>query len=129
LIHVSGSALRTRQGRARAAFVSAGELLERGLQLGVNTVSFARVGAFALAHAGLCVAVVELEQAAGKVGGVIVFVLGNALVLVLEGLVVGIQTTRLVLFEFFARFLRAEGRAFVPLVPPASDEAMTGAHK
>ncbi|MNC91552.1 V-type ATP synthase subunit I [compost metagenome] len=55
--------------------------------------------------------------------------LGNALVLALEGLVVGIQTTRLVLFEFFARFLRAEGRAFVPLVPPASDEAMTGAHK
>lgn len=128
-IHVLGPALVARQRRVKAAFVAAGELIERALQLGVNTVSFARVGAFALAHAGLCVALVELEHAAGRAGGVVVFLLGNAIVLLLEGLVVGIQTTRLVLFEFFARFLRAEGRAFIPLVPPASDEAMTGAHK
>jgi V/A-type H+-transporting ATPase subunit I len=45
-------------------------------------------------------------------------VLGNLLVIALEGLVVSIQTTRLVLFEFFVRFLRAEGRVFQPLTAP-----------
>jgi V/A-type H+-transporting ATPase subunit I len=48
----------------------------------------------------------------------LVFVIGNVFVLALEGLVVGIQATRLVLFEFFIRFLHAEGRAFRPLLPP-----------
>jgi len=45
---------------------------------------------------------------------------GNLIVLVLEGLVVSIQTTRLILFEFFIRFLTAEGRPFRPLAAPAS---------
>jgi V/A-type H+-transporting ATPase subunit I len=129
LVHALVAFLRAPDGRMRSLFSALGELVERGVQLGVNTVSFARVGAFALAHAGLSIAVMELGEAAGPYAGIVVLVLGNALVLVLEGLVVGIQTTRLVLFEFFVRFLRAEGRPFVPLAPPASDEAMTGAHK
>ena len=48
----------------------------------------------------------------------LVLVIGNVVVLVLEGLVVSIQTTRLVLFEFFTRFFRAEGREFRPLPAP-----------
>jgi len=44
--------------------------------------------------------------------------LGNIIVIVLEGLVVSIQTTRLILFEFFIRFLQASGRVFKPLVGP-----------
>ena len=48
----------------------------------------------------------------------LVLVFGNALIIALEGLVAGIQTTRLVLFEFFVRFLRAEGRPFRPILPP-----------
>ena len=43
---------------------------------------------------------------------------GNVLVIGLEGTVVSIQTTRLMLFEFFIRFLAAGGRAFKPLPPP-----------
>jgi V/A-type H+-transporting ATPase subunit I len=31
---------------------------------------------------------------------------------------VSIQTTRLILFEFFIRFLTARGRPFEPLPPP-----------
>ena len=38
----------------------------------------------------------------------------------LEALVVSIQATRLVLFEFFARFLTGAGRPFPPLAPPPS---------
>jgi len=51
-----------------------------------------------------------------------VLLLGNAFIVLLEGLVVGIQTTRLILFEFFIRFLTARGRPFEPLpspVPPS----------
>ena len=86
-------------GRGLAQFV------EQALQLLVNTVSFARVGAFALAHAGLSAAVTGVADAAGGAAYWVVLVVGNVLILVLEGLVVGIQTTRLLLFEFFVRFL------------------------
>jgi V/A-type H+-transporting ATPase subunit I len=105
-------------GRCAAFAAGLAQFVEQALQLAVNTVSFARVGAFALAHAGLSVAVVALAEASGGVGYWIVLALGNALILALEGLVVGIQTTRLLLFEFFVRFLRGTGRAFKPLPPP-----------
>ena len=89
------------------------------MQILINTLSFARVGAFALAHAGLASAVVALARAGDSaLVGVIVLVLGNVLILVVEGLVVSIQTTRLVLFEFFTRFFRPEGREFRPLAAP-----------
>ncbi len=104
-------------GRAVAAGRAAGEGLERLFQVCVNTVSFVRVGAFALAHAGLCAAIVGLAEIAGPVYWP-VLVLGNAGVVALEGLVVSTQTTRLVLFEFFSRFLTASGRRFEPLAPP-----------
>jgi len=106
--------------RLNAFFSTLGELVERTIQLLVNTLSFARVGAFALAHAGLSAAVVALmESSENAVLQALVLVLGNVLILALETLVVAIQTTRLVLFEFFTKFLVAEGRPFRPLpVPP-----------
>jgi V/A-type H+-transporting ATPase subunit I len=48
----------------------------------------------------------------------VVLIAGNALIIALEGLIVSIQTTRLVLFEFFIRFFVAKGRDFRPLAPP-----------
>ncbi len=101
------------------------ELAETLLQLVVNTVSFVRVGAFALAHAGLAAAVVGVAEATGSAtGALLVLVLGNALIIGLEGLIVGIQTTRLVLFEFFIRFLHAGGRPFRPLAVPDSSATL-----
>lgn len=94
------------------------KLLESVAQLALNTLSFARVGAFALAHAGLSSAVIGLtEQIDTLVLKIFVLLVGNVFVVVLEGLVVFVQTTRLVLFEFFIRFLRAEGRVFRPFRP------------
>ncbi len=105
----------------RGMLTAVGKLVEDVLRLLVNTVSFARVGAFALAHAGLSSAIVTLADAADVwwLAG-LVLLLGNLLVILLEALVVSVQTTRLVLFEFFMRFLRAEGRPFRPLRPPSA---------
>ena len=50
----------------------------------------------------------------------LVLAAGNVLIIGIEGLVVGIQTTRLVLFEFFIRFLQGSGRAFHPLAAGAT---------
>ena len=97
----------------------AGHLLESTFQLAVNTISFARVGAFALAHAGVSLAIVTIADISlNAATRILIMVIGNVFVIGLEGLVVFIQTTRLVLFEFFIRFLRGEGRVFRPLMPP-----------
>jgi V/A-type H+-transporting ATPase subunit I len=119
LLYCAGHA--ARQRRALAAAAALGELVERLMQLLINTLSFARVGAFALAHAGLSSAILALMHAAGHpLAAGMVLVIGNVVVMLLEGLVVSIQTTRLVLFEFFTRFLQAQGRVFRPLPPPPS---------
>jgi V/A-type H+-transporting ATPase subunit I len=115
---LAGSALTAHGDRLGALGHAAGESVERLLQLGVNTISFVRVGAFALAHAGLSTAVVGIAEASGAAYWP-VLVIGNAAIIALEGLVVGIQTTRLILFEFFLRFLSAQGRPFEPLAPPS----------
>jgi V/A-type H+-transporting ATPase subunit I len=61
-----------------------------------------------------------LADAAGNLAGyVLILILGNAIIIVIEALVVSIQTTRLVLFEFFTRFLATRGREFRPLRPPS----------
>ena len=115
---IVGAAVLTPKGRLSAMIEAAAEFVEQSLRLLVNTVSFARIGAFALAHAGLSVAIIEMAQASGRVGYWIVLAVGNVLVIVLEGVVVSIQTTRLLLFEFFIRFLTGSGREFKPLPPP-----------
>lgn len=116
--YVAGAARTAEHGATGAALAGIAQFVEHLLQLVVNTVSFARVGAFALAHAGLSAAVVALADAAGGAGYWVVLVIGNLLIVALEGLVVGIQTTRLVMFEFFVRFMKGTGRAFRPLPPP-----------
>jgi V/A-type H+-transporting ATPase subunit I len=122
LWYVAGSLLNQPGERWLRLFAALGKLVEQLLQLLMNTLSFVRVGAFALAHAGLSLAFNALAAAADAVlVGVLLLVLGNALVIVLEGLVVTVQTTRLILFEFFIRFLRGSGRVFQPLAAPRFD--------
>lgn len=114
-----GLAWEFRRSKGMAFARAAADLIEGLMRLVVNTLSFVRVGAFALAHAGLSLAVVSLADGTGNlVISLIVMVIGNALIIAIEGLVASIQTTRLVLFEFFNRFLKAEGREFQPLAPP-----------
>jgi V/A-type H+-transporting ATPase subunit I len=116
--YIVGAAALAEKGRMAALATAGAEFVEETLRLLVNTVSFARIGAFALAHAGLAVAVLEMAHASGRIGYWIVLVVGNVLMIALEGVVVSIQTTRLLLFEFFIRFLSGGGREFKPLPPP-----------
>jgi V/A-type H+-transporting ATPase subunit I len=95
-----------------------GRLARSTLELSLNTLSFARIGAFAIAHTALTHTVTDLATAVdGQANTIAVFLIGHALIISLEGLVVFVQTTRLILFEFFTRFLHANGRIFRPLRP------------
>lgn len=96
-------------------------VVESLFQLAVNTLSFARVGAFALAHAGLGATLAALATAVDSSWTALaIYLVGNLVIVALEGTIVAIQTTRLVLFEFFVRFLEGRGRPFRPLRPPAA---------
>lgn len=93
-----------------------GHLLESLFRLLMNSISFVRVGAFALAHSGTSHAVTIIsEMIDDRIMFIIFLVLGHVFIIVLEGLIVFVQTSRLVLFEFFIRFLKAEGRVFKPM--------------
>lgn len=118
--YLAGHLLQSPDKAIRALLKALGSLLESLFQLVVNTISFVRVGAFALAHGGLSLAFISLAQnTEGVVAGFLIQLAGNLLVIMLEGLVVTIQTTRLILFEFFIRFLHCTGRMFRPLAAPA----------
>lgn len=82
-----------------------------------NTMSFARVGAFALSHAGLCFTIYEFEKMAQSLPGrtlwsILILVVGHLFVVALEGFIVFIQIIRLEYYEFFGKFFRADGKAF-----------------
>jgi V/A-type H+-transporting ATPase subunit I len=86
-----------------------------------NTVSFLRVGAFALSHAVLSYIVFrfteELARAGNPLGSasaLLVLVFGNLVIIVLEGMIVAIQVVRLQYYEFFSKFFTETGVEFSP---------------
>lgn len=88
-----------------------------------NSVSFLRVGAFALAHAVLgyiIFSMTALVQSSGTmfgiVGAILVSIVGNLIVIVLEGMIVAIQVVRLQYYEFFSKFFAEAGKEFEPFV-------------
>jgi V/A-type H+-transporting ATPase subunit I len=96
------------------------EVLETVLGFLANTFSFLRVAAFGLAHVGLFMAVFALADQVrqvplGPLWVALVHVAGNAVILVLEGLVVSIQAVRLEFYEIFSKFFRGTGVTYRPL--------------
>jgi len=91
------------------------ELFDTVLSFLSNTISFIRLSAFALNHAGLFMAVLILAEMAGGLGGIVGIIVGNILIIGLEGLIVGIQALRLEYYELFSRFFTGEGRPYKPL--------------
>ena len=91
------------------------EMFEVLLSYFSNTLSFVRIGGFAVSHASMMGVVMMLAGAEnGGMGNLIVVILGNLFVCGLEGLIVGIQVMRLEYYEMFSRFYRGGGREFKP---------------
>lgn len=91
------------------------EMFEVLLSYVTNTMSFLRVGAFVLVHAGMMEVVFVMAGMFGPVGSTITIILGNVLVMALEALLVGIQVLRLEYYEMFSRFYIGDGRKYEPV--------------
>lgn len=90
------------------------ELFEVLLSYFSNTLSFVRVGAFAVSHASMMGVVLMLSGAETGTISWPAVVFGNLFVCAMEGLIVGIQVLRLEYYELFSRFYRGDGRPFQP---------------
>ena len=104
-----------RAGLGERLLVTAIETLETGINLFANTLSFMRVAAFSLNHVALALAIFTLANGLGTAGHGLTLVLGNIVIVVLEGGIVAIQALRLMSYEGFSRFFSGDGREFVPL--------------
>jgi V/A-type H+-transporting ATPase subunit I len=107
--------LETGASLGERALVTVIETLETGINLFANTLSFMRVGAFSLNHVALALAVFTLASGLGTAGHWFTIVLGNIVIIVLEGGIVAIQALRLMYYEGFSRFFSGDGNEFVPL--------------
>ncbi|MGB8451105.1 MAG: V-type ATPase 116kDa subunit family protein [Anaerocolumna sp.] len=90
------------------------ELFEILLSYVTNSISFLRVGAFALSHGAMMGVVMLLADAESSNPNILILVLGNAFVAGMEGLIVGIQVLRLEYYEMFSRFYKGTGKVFKP---------------
>jgi V/A-type H+-transporting ATPase subunit I len=95
------------------------ELFETLLGFLSNSLSFVRMGAFAVAHAGLSSVFMLLAEMVGPTKGFtywLVIVFGNIFIIGFEGMIVSIQTLRLQYYEFFSKFFKGGGLRYKPLV-------------
>lgn len=92
--------------------LSLGELIHLSLTMISNTLSFIRIAAFSIAHVILTMAVIEIAEAFGDLGGIgkySTLIFGNVLIMIFEGMVVFIQGLRLEYYELYSRFFE-EGK-------------------
>jgi len=99
-----------------------------------NTVSFLRVGAFALSHAVLAYIVFRFSEEvatipAGTAVSLLILIFGNMVIIILEGLIVAIQVVRLQYYEFFSKFFTDVGVEFTPFRFRKSTEQQSPAAK
>ena len=94
------------------------ELFETMLSFFSNTLSFVRIGAFAISHGAMMEVVMMLGGMENGLANAnwLIIILGNILVCGLEGLVVGIQVLRLEYYEMFSRFYTGSGKEFKPYI-------------
>lgn len=91
------------------------DLFEAFLSFFSNTISFMRIGAYILSHAGMMMAVFAIGGMFHTTGNIIAQVIGNVFVIALEGLIVGIQGIRLHFYEMFSRFYAGDGKPYDPI--------------
>lgn len=95
------------------------ELLEIFSGYLANTLSFMRVAGLGIAHVSLMVAFFAIARMIGDGGftvwSYLILVLGNTMVIALEGLSAGIQSLRLNYYEFFSKYFNGSGLAYTPV--------------
>lgn len=90
-------------------------VIETLLSIISNTLSFIRVGAFALNHVGLYIAFATMARMiSNSWGSLVILVLGNIIIIGLEGVIVFIQALRLEYYELFTKYFRGDGIEYVP---------------
>jgi V/A-type H+/Na+-transporting ATPase subunit I len=89
-------------------------ILVRIIEVLSNVISYTRIGIMLLVHAALLVTV---NQSYEHGGGLAVLIGGNIGIMLIEGLIVYIQTIRLHLYEWFPKWYMGEGVEFKKLLP------------
>ncbi|HEX40631.1 MAG TPA: ATPase V [Phycisphaerales bacterium] len=80
-----------------------------------NTLSFMRVAGLGIAHVCLMISFFTLAGMTSGAMSVLILVIGNVLVIGLEGLLAGIQALRLSYYEFFTKFFHGTGKLYSPI--------------
>jgi V/A-type H+-transporting ATPase subunit I len=89
-------------------------VMVRTIEMLANTISYSRIGIMLLVHTALLVTV---NNSFEHGGGIAILVGGNIGIMMIEGLIVYIQTIRLHLYEWFPKWYRSDGVHFKKLVP------------
>ncbi|MDR0643946.1 MAG: V-type ATP synthase subunit I [Treponema sp.] len=117
---ISGEKPKEKEGLLVFIMEGTVEILETFSSYISNSVSFLRVGAFALSHAVLSFITFTMAELVGHnslfgpVFSAVVIIFGNLIIIVLEGMIVAIQVTRLQYYEFFSKFWTESGVKFAP---------------
>ncbi len=103
---------------AEGIIVAGFHIYEMFMSYLANTLSYIRIAAFNMSHAGLMVASYKLTEQLG--GGNFLLslpsnIMANVFVMMLEGLIVAIQCMRLEYYEFFSKFFTGEGIEYKPM--------------
>lgn len=95
-------------------------LLGKTVECLAHTISYARIGIMLLVHAALLLTVNNSFQSLGgwsSPGGIAMIVGGNLGIMMIEGLIVYIQSLRLHLYEFFTKWYDGGAQPFRQVVP------------
>ena len=74
-----------------------------------------RVEGLGIAHVSLMIDFFTLANMTSGIRSVLILILGNILVIGLEGLTAGIQALRLSYYEFFTKFFHGTGKLYTPI--------------
>ncbi|MCF7885546.1 MAG: hypothetical protein K9M80_03540 [Candidatus Marinimicrobia bacterium] len=94
------------------------EIIHISIAVFSNTLSFIRIAAFNVAHVILTLSIIKIAGMFGgsSTGGKLsMLILGHFMVIVLEGLIVFIQTLRLEYYEFYSRFFITGNLPYKPV--------------
>jgi len=112
-----------KRSRTETIFEGFGEAIETFIGFLANSFSYLRLAAFAMAHAALGLAAVLLLPFAGPI---VAYVMMNVIGILIEGFAVGIQTVRLLFYEFSTKFYTGGGMRYRPLKLAASFQRAQG---